>query len=41
MRMDDRFELVAGALDVDPERGRAFAERSESLPIAPMPPIRS
>ena len=25
MRMDDRFELVAGALDVDAERGRAFA----------------
>ncbi len=32
MRMDDRFELVAGALDVDAERGRAFAA---TLGIAP------
>ena len=32
MRMDDRFELVAGALDVDAERGRAFAD---TLGIAP------
>jgi predicted dehydrogenase len=32
MRMDDRFQLVAGALDVDPTRGRAFAE---TLGIAP------
>ncbi len=32
MRMDDRFQLVAGALDVDPTRGRAFAE---ALGIAP------
>ena len=24
-RIDDRYELVAGALDVDPERGRAYA----------------
>jgi predicted dehydrogenase len=32
MRMDDRFQLVAGALDVDPARGRAFAE---TLGIAP------
>lgn len=32
MRMDDRFELVAGALDVDAERGRTFAE---TLGIAP------
>ena len=26
-RLDGAFELVAGALDIDPERGRAFAER--------------
>ena len=26
-RVDDAFELVAGALDVDPERARAFAQR--------------
>jgi len=32
MRMDDRFQLLAGALDVDPTRGRAFAE---TLGIAP------
>ncbi len=32
MRIDDRFELVAGALDVDPTRGRAFAA---TLGIAP------
>ncbi|PIP01226.1 Gfo/Idh/MocA family protein [Pleomorphomonas carboxyditropha] len=32
MRMDDRFELVAGALDVDATRGRAFAA---TLGIAP------
>ncbi len=32
MRIDDRFELVAGALDVDAERGRAFAV---TLGIAP------
>jgi len=32
MRIDDRFELVAGALDVDPDRGRAFAA---TLGIAP------
>jgi predicted dehydrogenase len=32
MRMDDRFQLVAGALDVDPDRGRAFAG---TLGIAP------
>ncbi|CAI9399335.1 Inositol 2-dehydrogenase/D-chiro-inositol 3-dehydrogenase [Pleomorphomonas sp. T1.2MG-36] len=32
MRLDDRFELVAGALDVDAERGRAFAA---TLGIAP------
>ena len=32
MRIDDRFELVAGALDVDATRGRAFAE---TLGIAP------
>lgn len=32
MRIDDRFELVAGALDVDAERGRAFAA---TLGIAP------
>ncbi len=24
-RLDDRYELVAGAFDVDAERGRAFA----------------
>jgi predicted dehydrogenase len=24
-RLDDRFELVGGAFDIDPERGRAFA----------------
>lgn len=32
MRIDDRFQLVAGALDVDPTRGLAFAE---TLGIAP------
>ncbi|SCM74965.1 conserved hypothetical protein [uncultured Pleomorphomonas sp.] len=32
MRIDDRFELVAGALDVDATRGRAFAA---TLGIAP------
>lgn len=30
-RMDDRYELAAGAFDIDPERGRAFA-RDLGLP---------
>ena len=31
-RLDDRYELVAGAFDVDPARGHAFAARSFVAP---------
>ena len=34
--LDGLYTFAAGALDVNPERGRAFAQNSASHPTAPM-----